>query len=502
MVHAVKGWSPDIDRRFKQLLFRFLEDVQSTKAALYLLAEDGRYVLVAQYGFGRRDLLADAHDHGDPMTGKVRELRTMPWAANDPAETGDLADYLEGAGTARVLLVPLYAESRVLGFVDVRDKGRKRAFDRDDLRTASDIADDLVDEVRRSGLYPDVGPPDDEDQGLHRDARPLDDASTGLPTDHAGMRDLAVAARRLARLDGVAAVSVSAVTPRRAVALVMTGADELSIDHGPVLRHQEEALRTTGVQLPPLESWRVERLTVPGRPRAGDQVIATAVLDTGPQWAVVASVIVAAGDRSAAVALDTLHDTWVTGRRRTEERTHRRATLRRLLRPGEHPYTELVAHSEAVSRLAWAMARRMGFDEATADDAAVAGLLHDVGMRELDYDRLYRHPSPGTEERRVYRRHPEVGAALLDGLGSAAVVAAVRSHHERWDGGGYPDRLAGEAIPQLARIVHLAETWDVLTSPTSYRSLGSRADAETVVRREAGHQFDPRLVRVLLDVVG
>ena len=64
------------------------------------------------------------------------------------------------------------------------------------------------------------------------------------------------------------------------------------------------------------------------------------------------------------------------------------------------------------------------------------------------------------------------------------------------------DRLAGDAIPELARIVHLAETWDVLTSPTSYRSGGSRADAETVIRREAGQQFDPRLVGVLLDVVG
>jgi HD-GYP domain-containing protein (c-di-GMP phosphodiesterase class II) len=144
----------------------------------------------------------------------------------------------------------------------------------------------------------------------------------------------------------------------------------------------------------------------------------------------------------------------------------------------------------------------MGLDDATVEDAAVAGLLHDVGMRELDYDRLYRHPSPGTEERRTYRRHPEIGAARLDGICPARVVAAVRSHHERWDGTGYPDRLSGEAIPQLSRIVHLAETWDVLTSPTSYRSGGTREVAETVVRQEAGHQFDPRLVRVLLDVVG
>ncbi len=502
MVHGVVGSNPEIERRFKQLLFRFLEDVQSTKAALYLLAEDGRYVLAAQYGFGRRDLLAEAHDSQHPIIRKIRELRTSPWAANRPAETGELAEYLEGAGTARVLLAPLYAESRVVGFVDARDKGRKREFDRDDLRAAADIADALVGAIRRSRLYPDLAPPEALTDEPARRPASLEIVPAGLPVDATGLRDLVASSRRFAKLDGIVAVAVSAVTARDAVMLVVSGAGERTIDHGAVLRHQEEALRTTAVDAPPLEAWRVDLATVPGRPCPGDQAVATAVLDADRQWAVVASVVATAGDRSPVVVLDSLHETWTAARRGAEERARLRAASSRLLRPGDHPYAELVAHCEAVSRLAWAMARRMGLDDATVEDAAVAGLLHDIGMRELDYDRLYRHPSPGTEERRMYRRHPEIGAARLAGICTARVVAAVRTHHERWDGAGYPDRLSGESIPQLARIVHLAETWDVLTSPTSYRSGGSREVAETVIRQEAGHQFDPTLVHVLLDVVG
>jgi len=502
MVHGVVGSNPEIERRFKQLLFRFLEDVQSTKAALYLLAEDGRYVLAAQYGFGRRDLLAEAHGPQHPIIRKVRELRTTPWAANQPGESGELAEYLEGAGTARLLLTPLYAESRVVGFVDARDKGRKREFDRDDLRAAADIADALVEAIRRSRLYPDLALPEALTEDPVRRAASVELAPSGLPVDAAGLRDLVASARRFAKLDGIAAVTVSAVTARDAASLVVSGAGERTIDRGAVLRHQEEALRTTGVDVPPLEAWRVDLATVPGRSRPGDQAIATAVLDADRHWAVVASVVAASGERSPVVVLDGLHETWAANRRGAEQRARLRAAWSRVLRPGDHPYAELVAHSEAVSRLAWSMARRLGLDDATIEDAAVAGLLHDVGMRELDYDRLYRHPAPGTEERRLYRRHPEIGAARLEGICPVRVIDAVRSHHERWDGTGYPGRLSGESIPQLARIVHLAETWDVLTSPTSYRAGGNREVAETVIRQEAGQQFDPRLVRVLLDVVG
>jgi HD-GYP domain-containing protein (c-di-GMP phosphodiesterase class II) len=141
-------------------------------------------------------------------------------------------------------------------------------------------------------------------------------------------------------------------------------------------------------------------------------------------------------------------------------------------------------------------------DDQGAEQAALAGLLHDVGMRELDYDRLYLHPSPSVADRRIYRQHSEVGERILHGTGLNDIAVAVRHHHERWDGNGYPDQLAGEAIPLLARMVHVAEVYDVLTAAASYRSSVPSKQALVAITTAAGQQFDPDLVEVLTQVVG
>ena len=102
----IPGWSPDVERSFKEILFRFLEEVHSTKAAFYLQAKDGRYVLMTQYGFGKRDAIASELPQRDPLIIKAREIRVAPAAFNNPNEFPEIAAYLEGAGTARLLLVP------------------------------------------------------------------------------------------------------------------------------------------------------------------------------------------------------------------------------------------------------------------------------------------------------------------------------------------------------------------------------------------------------------
>ena len=81
------------------------------------------------------------------------------------------------------------------------------------------------------------------------------------------------------------------------------------------------------------------------------------------------------------------------------------------------------------------------------------------------------------------------------------VADAIRSHHERWDGKGYPDRLASEEIPWLARLVHTAEVFDVLTSPSSYRAPVPVDKALATIESGAGQQFDPAMVKTLLKVV-
>ncbi len=152
MSATIPGWSPEIERGFKEILFRFLEEIQCTRAALYFFGPGERFLLATQYGFGRRDPLAIEHGMGDPMVAGVRELRGMPMAYNTKADLGTLADYLKSAGNAHLLLVPLMAGSEVIGFVDARDKGRRRAFERTDVTKANKIAAAMVEFTRRSGF--------------------------------------------------------------------------------------------------------------------------------------------------------------------------------------------------------------------------------------------------------------------------------------------------------------------------------------------------------------
>jgi putative nucleotidyltransferase with HDIG domain len=122
-------------------------------------------------------------------------------------------------------------------------------------------------------------------------------------------------------------------------------------------------------------------------------------------------------------------------------------------------------------------------------------LLHDVGKVAVP-DAILFKPAPLSEqERALVRRHPEVGTEILrhiDFLDEAKAV--VRHHHERWDGAGYPDGLAGEAIPLTARVFALADTLDALTSERPYRSAISFAEARRLIRAAAGAQFDPEIV--------
>jgi putative nucleotidyltransferase with HDIG domain len=152
-------------------------------------------------------------------------------------------------------------------------------------------------------------------------------------------------------------------------------------------------------------------------------------------------------------------------------------------------------HAAAVAHYAHELARAAGL---SARDQAVvhtAGLLHDIGKEALPDHLLIGRTPLHPQERRLLQRHPVDGARLLlrvEGLGE--VATAVLAHHERIDGQGYPDGLAGDDIPIAARILSIAEVYDVLTSENSYRQPLSAAEAEDELRRVAGAQLDGRLV--------
>jgi putative nucleotidyltransferase with HDIG domain len=152
-------------------------------------------------------------------------------------------------------------------------------------------------------------------------------------------------------------------------------------------------------------------------------------------------------------------------------------------------------HAAAVAHYAHELARASGLSEREQAVVHTAGLLHDIGKEALPDHILLGRSDLHAAERRLVERHPADGARLLlrvEGLGE--VAHAVLAHHERIDGHGYPDGLAGDDIPVTARILAIAEVYDVLTAPDSYRIPLGAVDAEDELRRVAGTQLDGRLV--------
>jgi putative nucleotidyltransferase with HDIG domain len=159
-------------------------------------------------------------------------------------------------------------------------------------------------------------------------------------------------------------------------------------------------------------------------------------------------------------------------------------------------------HSAAVARYSRAIAQKAGLSRREEELVHIAALLHDIGKFILP-DRILKANVPLTDEDwMLIRRHPQQGARVvssLDGYGPVADI--ILAHHERIDGKGYPRGLEGDDIPELARIISVADTYDVMTARDSYRTPTSSYEAIQELRRVAGKQLDARFVEVFVELL-
>jgi putative two-component system response regulator len=160
-------------------------------------------------------------------------------------------------------------------------------------------------------------------------------------------------------------------------------------------------------------------------------------------------------------------------------------------------------HIERVMVMALKIAQQLGVSEPLMEDLRFGAILHDVGKISIS-DTVLRKAGPLTiDEWNEMKRHAEIGAELLKRVPYLAnAIPIIRSHHERWDGRGYPDGLAGEAIPLGARIVAVADAYDAMTTERVYHGGDSPDQAVNEIRSGCGIRYDPTIVAAFLAALG
>ena len=162
-------------------------------------------------------------------------------------------------------------------------------------------------------------------------------------------------------------------------------------------------------------------------------------------------------------------------------------------------------HSARVAQAAAAMARSLDLPHEDVEALSWSALLHDLGKLGVSIELLRKKGSLTESEWADIRRHPAIGAEAVLAISAelAPIAQGIRSHHEKWDGTGYPDRNAGRRIPFLARIIAVADVFDALTHRRPYRQdTLSPGEAIRELQRGAATHFDPDLVAVFIDVFG
>jgi HD-GYP domain-containing protein (c-di-GMP phosphodiesterase class II) len=178
-----------------------------------------------------------------------------------------------------------------------------------------------------------------------------------------------------------------------------------------------------------------------------------------------------------------------------------RQTLSMLATIVEARDTDAGLHLKHITHYSRALALALGHSEEQANEIAYAALIHDVGKAQVP-DAILKKAGPLTpEERAEIQKHTIWGHELLRDNQEFEVAGQVaRSHHERWDGSGYPDGLAGEAIPVAARITAVADVYDALISERPYKSAWSTHDAIAEIRRLRGTHFDASVVDAFIQL--
>ncbi len=535
-----------VARRLEDVVAAVLADSRAAlrvaRARCYAMGPAGDFRLAGSFGYvsrlGPEDFLEPSH----PLVEWVQKHR-RPAYANSAREAGPLAASMDREQYARMLAAPAYVGSRMVAILELQDKLGGAFFAAEDLPVAEKLAARVAAVVESfdgsSIAAPEAMAQEDAD-ALYRpdeDNGSFDDFPEPPPLFSVGPESEGGPAELLPRPP--AAVAARAVTSNRPVSreeLVFRGFwsslllapdidavafstwthDEVQIQIGARRALSEDArialvenllpvIASAAPDLHPAQQKRFSTEFPLGRGTGEIQGFAgvqTSVISSGVRTILVSLLFSRPPDESAEEALKEVHRgiraAVLQSAAGERYRQAYRSLVKALLEPGLRAYPQLKAHSYAVGALCRRFAGALRLSPEGVEQLTVAGLLHDIGLREVEvpYERLAGRRPLDLQEVTLVRRHTVIGADILEKIEFPYPVAPlVRHHHERYDGAGYPDALSGERIPFGSRVLAIAEAYDAMTAAHSYRSPIAEEAALDILTAKGGTQFDPELAR-------
>jgi len=548
----------EIQTKLKEILYDCAVEIRATKAALYLLTTEGRFELVTEYGF--RSAVRATADRTDPVIDRCGRGRT-PFFVNGLNAEPRFSHVMFESASDRLLAAPIYFRGKLVGVIDMRDKAGKALFDGTDLPKAQKIADRIGEQFVNKNVFgqqfitlseaPErplvigtnapvaearVASPAPAAQTTPKPKASLWPAERPPATNVPRLATLIIEARSNAERiavpespESIGETELAAIRDMLRTMLLIPGAAVASVSvYGHMGGVQEVAARSTlteeamNVLQSKLNLWLTKRgdaggfvrtnVTLPfgnqEPPITATQIqkVFTAPVAAGSLKGIYLTVVFpVAPDRPAHELLAAFHGQLQIAIEHSMSRGAMQAIRARvaeaLIEPDFTTYPELKRHSEAVASRAETFARFLSMTPAETENARIVALVHDVGMRLLDYERLYRKRDISPEELSILKEHASVGAAMVEPLLGNEIARAVLCHHERWDGAGYPSEMRGSDIPLASRIVQLCDVYETIIAAESYAPAESLDQATAKIARGAGTQFDPDLAKRFIDML-